>query len=359
MKLTVFISTFLLVSTVYTQKVIPFVDFNNFFQCFQNGMMVPVELQPVKNIKGGDNLVAYIDFRGNLIVYDGKVKKTLVNIEAEFEVSDNFVVWKVAETLNLWDAGNLKTLTNNVRNYWVKDHIVVFEDMRYNALQVYYAGEIYTLVTSTGTLSPPEFVSDNMVAFKDNGSFNKVFWRGEIYELEVWQSSYNFHAGVDMLAFNDPVNGTFAVFEFGEFKDLEELHVSKYLCGRGFVAYENPNGELMYYSDGERIKISNYAPDEWTVTDDVVFWMENGNAYAYIDNKKYQIANFKPKDFLIKNKVVTFRNIMGGVSALIDGKIITITEQLDTEYEIYGNSVLVKLFNNTYIIYSKGKKYRA
>ena len=46
---------------------------------------------------------------------------------------------------------------------------------------------------------------------------NKVFWRGKIYDLDVWHNRFEFEGGTDMLAFNDPINGTFAVFEKGEF----------------------------------------------------------------------------------------------------------------------------------------------
>jgi len=48
---------------------------------------------------------------------------------------------------------------------------------------------------------------------------------------------------------------------------------------------------------------------------------------------------------------------MGGVSALIDGRVVVITNQMNSEYEIYGNSILVSLFNNSFIVYSNGKKY--
>ncbi len=56
--------------------------------------------------------------------------------------------------------------------------------------------------------------------------------------------------------------------------------------------------------------------------------------------------------------MIAYRNVMGGVSALIDGEIVELTNQMDAEYEIFGNSVLVKLFNRSFIVYSNGKKYQ-
>jgi hypothetical protein len=48
---------------------------------------------------------------------------------------------------------------------------------------------------------------------------------------------------------------------------------------------------------------------------------------------------------------------MGGVSALVDGKTEEITNVFKAEYEIYGNSVLVKLLNQSNIVFQKGRIY--
>jgi hypothetical protein len=55
--------------------------------------------------------------------------------------------------------------------------------------------------------------------------------------------------------------------------------------------------------------------------------------------------------------VFAFRNILGGVSALVDGQVHEITNQADAEYEIFGNVVLVKLFNRSYIVFKDGRKF--
>ena len=48
---------------------------------------------------------------------------------------------------------------------------------------------------------------------------------------------------------------------------------------------------------------------------------------------------------------------MGGVSAVINGRVEEITNLQDAEYEIFGNQVLVKLFNKSSIVFSNGKKF--
>jgi hypothetical protein len=95
------------------------------------------------------------------------------------------------------------------------------------------------------------------------------------------------------------------------------------------------------------------------VKDDLVIWGENSFVFAFQNGKKIQTSNFTPKDYVLKNNVFAFRNMMGGVSALMDGKVQEITLQQNAEYEIYGNLVLVKLFNKSYIVFKNGRKFEA
>lgn len=339
------------------QSIVPVIDFNFYFKNFQDGFFRQIEIQLIEEFKSGDNLVAYVDFRGNLIVYDGTNKVAISNMKVEYEVSDKLMTWKIGETLNMWDENGKRTLTFNVRNYWVKDDIVVFEDMRYNSVNAYYNGQIYPLYTSIGDFDSPDFIGENIVAFRDNGNFNKVFWNGRIYDIDVWHSAFNFEGGTDILAFNDPVNGTFAVFDSGQFLDVEEFHMDSYKAGRGFVAYENQNGDLMYYTNGKKQKLSNFGANSWEVKDDVIVWTENSFFYGFVNGEKVEIARYIPADYELKNNTIVYRNMMGGVSAFIDGNAVDITSQMNSSYSIHGNSVLVELFNRSYILFADGKKY--
>jgi hypothetical protein len=89
----------------------------------------------------------------------------------------------------------------------------------------------------------------------------------------------------------------------------------------------------------------------------MVVWSENSYVFAFTNGQKVQVANFIPETYLIKNNIYAFKNIYGGVSALVDGKVEEMTNNVDAEFEIYGNKVLVKLFNKTNMVFSEGKKY--
>jgi len=359
MKFIFTLSLSLLCVNLFAQPVVPFIDFNNYFRIFDNNNFRTIEMQPIVSYQAGDEFVAYIDNRENLRIFDGKERKDITNLNVKFSISDHLLAYNVGPTLNMWDAGKLKTLTYFAKDYVVKDSIIVYEDTRYNSVNVYYNKQTYVLYTVTGTLYMPTAIGDNIVAFKDNGGFYKVFHRGQIYDLGVWNGDIEFKIGCDILCFNDPTQRSFALFENGNFYDMETQYMKKYKAGRGFIVYEDLNGNLWHYKDGEKTELSNFGATFWEVQDDMVVWGENNYVFTFSNGEKKEVCNFIPKDYLLKNNVFAFRNIAGGVSAFVNGSVKEITLQGDSDYSIYGNIVLVKLFNRTYIVLKDGEKFES
>jgi hypothetical protein len=116
----------------------------------------------------------------------------------------------------------------------------------------------------------------------------KIFWNGEIYEIDGWNGTMDFGVGTDLVCFNDPNTRTFAVFDKGAFTDVEQQFLTKYKAGRGFVVFEDPNTNLTYYSNGKTIPLSNFSANFWDVKDDLVVWGENSFVFAYQNGMKIQ-----------------------------------------------------------------------
>ena len=344
---------------LFGQGVIPVIDFNNFFLSFQDGYYRPIEVQPVQDFKAGDELVAYIDTRGNLRLYDGVARKDITNLNVQYQVSDHLMGYMIGPTLNMYDQGELSTLTYFARNFAVKDSIIVFEDTRFNSINAYYNDSTYMLSTLMGDLEMPMAIGENLLVFKDNGNMYKTFWNGGFYEIDVWnnQPNIDFQIGTDVLCFNDPTTQTFVVFDHGFFYDVEQLPMPKYRSGRGFIVYEDLSGNLWYYQNGAQFQLSNFSADFWDVKDDIVVWSESSYFFSYCNGEKTQIENFTPVQFKIKNDVLAYQNILGGVNAFVKGKKYELTNQLDSQFEIYGDRVLVKMFNNSFMVLENGKKY--
>lgn len=344
---------------ISAQTVIPFVDFNGYFRTFENDNFRQIEFQEILGFKAGDEVVAYIDTRGNMRIYDGKERIDVTPMQVNYEVSDHLIAYSISNALNVWDSGKLKLLTYFAADYKLMDSLLVFQDTRFNNLNVYWNGQIIQLMQGINPVSLPKSVGENIVAFRDNGDLYKVFWRGQSYELGVWNGNIDFSLGTDILCFNDPTTRTFAIFENGQFFDVEQFYITKYKAGRGLIAYEDVNHNLMVYQKGKTEQLSNFNATFWDVYDDVILWGENSFTFGYQNGKKVQIANYTPKEYKLKNNIIAFRNQLGGVSALVDGRVVEITNQPNSSFEIYGNAILVKLFNNSVIIYKDGKKFEA
>lgn len=339
----------------FSAQVVPYVDFNNFFKSRDGNTFRMIEMQPIKEYKGGDNLVAYIDIRGNLRIYNGEDKTDLSNMNVEYQVSDNLLAWSVGTTLSRWDNGKKDVLSFFGGDYIVKDDIIVFTDVRYYTSNVYWKGQTYQIQSSTSMLelSNSNKIGENIMAFADNGNLYRIFYKGETYEVGVWYGDINFQAGTDIIAFNDPTTRTFAVFEDGNFVDVEQQWVNKYQAGRGFIAYENQNGDLMIYENGKTSLLASF-PQKWEVKDDIVFYEANGFSYIYQMGVKTQAANYKIEEYKMKNATFVYKNMQGGVSAVSNGKLTDITNLQNAEYDIYGNTVIVKAFNNSFFFLTNG-----
>ncbi|MES2799222.1 MAG: hypothetical protein V4638_04340 [Bacteroidota bacterium] len=340
-----------------SQVVFPFEDYNYYFKSFENENFRQLEFQRIKEYKYGDEFVAYIDTRGNLRVYDGKERQDISNLNVSYKISDHLMGYGFGPTLNMWEKGKLQTLTYFAQNYEVRDSLIVFEDTRFNTINVYWNNKIREVFRMTGDLEMPTVIGDNIFVYKDNGNNYKIYYQGASTEIGVWNGTIDFQVGCDIICFNDPTTRTFAAFDHGQLVDVENFYMNKYRAGRGFIVYEDLNNNLILYKKGEKTNLSNFGASQWEVKDDMIYWVENNLAYVYQNNEKILLANYIPKDYQIKNNTIAFRNIMGGVSTLNDGKVVELTNQQTSVYEINGNSVLINLFNRSYLLYSKGNKY--
>ena len=344
------------VNSLCAQRVLPFVDFNNQFKTFYLGNFRVIDMQQIRNFKAGDDILVYTDIRGNLRLDDGQDRREVTNLIAKYEVSDHLFSYQIGSTLNMWDQ-KLRTLTYNVGLSAVTDSLVVFQDLRYNTLNTYYEDSIYELYQAPVELAMPLAIGEDIIAYKDNGDLIKLFYKGVVTELGVWNGSINISCGTSILCLNDPTTRTFAVFENGQFSDVESVYVQAYQAGRSFVAYVDQNGNLYRYGQGNKEALSNFSPSKFEVKDDLVYWEENNQTFLHQNGAVIRLTTYKPKDYKLKNNTFVFRNNLGGVSVVDKGKLIDITNVMQAEYEIYGNSVMVTLPNKSVIVYSDGKLF--
>lgn len=341
------------------QTIFAYTDFNNFFKVFRDGYFMQIEHNPVSDVQIGDEMIAYMNVQKDFKIYDGKTAQMITNQIVQYKMSDHILAWNIGPIINYRVNGKSHTVTSFGGEYAVTDSLLVYQDTRYNTVNAIYNDKTYQLYQTTGDLYMPDAIGDNVIMFRDNGNLYKAFWQGKIYEMGVWSGNqgYQFSAGTDIIAFNDPATRTFAVFEKGEFMDVESVYVNKYEAGRGFIVYEDVQGNLKYYSNRDKEELSSFYQG-WDVKDDVAMWNESNMTYAYIFDKKHMVCNYIPKDYELKNDVIAFRSNMGGVAGFINGELKEISNLPDLEYTINKHSVMVRQKNRSVMVLFKGQVYR-
>ena len=355
-------------TSIYAQEILPFIDFNGFLRSYEKGYFRQIELQPISNLKAGDELVAYLDIRKNLVLYDGSDKKTITILNAEYEVSDHLMAFKVAGALKVWEDNDIYNLTSFASDFSVKDSIVVFLDGRTRSLNLFKKGKTKLLCNLFDDLQMPRFIGDNIVVYQDASQTFSAYWRDKNIEIGLFNQEFKdfpgmdvngkitFSVGCDVFCFNDPYTQSFVVFENGEMIDVDQMPANRFMAARGFVVFEDINNNLWYFAHGEKIQLSNFAASNWQAVDDVVVWIENGYMFAFQNGVKTEIANYTPKDYKLKNNQIAYRNILGGVNAFSNGVTHNLTNQPEAEYFILGNKVIAQLVNKSAIVLDNGKK---
>lgn len=337
----------------------PFVTMQGIFKIFQDGIVRQLEHLAPLEVQVGDNLVGFISNNRDLRVYDGKKVTTLAGLVSNFKVSDNFIALQNGPILSVWNNGKGQWLTNFGRRYVVTDSLMVFEDTQMNSVKIWYNNTVKDLYTVIGDIYLPKYIGDNILAFEVIGGTHYIFHSGNLYEIDTYRQAVEFSCGRDIAAFNDPLSRTFAIYEKGEFFDLESMHVVKFKAGISCVTYIDQNQNMWYYRGGNKTMLSNYSPDYWDANDHCVVWGEGEQFFVWDGLNKVVAAYYRPERWIIKNGVVAFKNQLGGVDCVIDGQHINVTNEQMVDFYISGETLVIELINKNFLAYSGGRKIRS
>lgn len=354
------ISFLLLILTSFqmkAQEVFPFLNNLNYFKSFHEGTVTQLDFLPPNDMKYSEKLIAYIDNKNDLMVFDGEETEKLTGLANGYQIGINIVAWNTGPVLNVWEDGVKQTLSRFSSNYVVSDSLVVFNDTRDNAVRVYYRGEIHDLYYSVSSLSFPQYIGSNSLAFMGNGNVHYAFIQGKKLEIGVLNDPVQYAAGSNLIVFNDPFHQSFAVAFKDEVVDVEPMTVEDYQAGYDMFVYRDRNNNLKAYIDQELITLSSY-PDFYKVFRDMVVWSENGVLYTYNKGQRYEIANYVPEEYKIRNGIVAFRNLNGGVSVFHNNKVEIISNLSGAAFEVNGNTVKVQVNKGNFIFFKNGYKYQ-
>ena len=340
-----------------TQNINVFTDPNNRLYQFRSGVFEQIYYQQTGKIFLGNEYVCFVDSKGDVFVhYDGQ-QILLGQTYNEINVTDNLLVMRTANVIRIFDRGIKHILTSNAAGYGYGDSLVVFQDRIGGYLKYYYQDEVKEVAMVVGDypLQKSE-VGANVFIYKDNTGNSSVFWRGKFYDLLSTNQALTFACGQDVAAFNDPVNGTFVVFDNGYVIDAEPQQCERYACGNNFVYYRDAAGVNKVYRE-ERVTELGYDLQNIIVRDSVVYFNDVGTQRVWYNEELYTIYNEKVTSPQIDGGIIAYPNKWGGVSAFVRGEEVEITRQKVEDFRLQGNTIMLKYSRTAFSVWWNGKMY--
>ncbi len=344
-------------SSIFGQNINVFTDPNFRLWMFDRGEFKQIYYQQTREILVGNDYVCFVDSKGDIYVYYEGETTLMGQSYNELKVTDNLLLMQTANVIRVFDRGIRHILTPNAATYAFADSVVVFQDVIGGQVKYYYQDEVRSIAMFVGTYPlPSSYVGANTFIYKDNTGNYAIFWRGTFKNLVSSNDAINFACGQDVAAYNDPLTGTFTVFDNGYVIDAEPQFASNFQCGNNLIYYKDNGGIHKVYRE-ERITDLGYDLQNIIVRDSLVIFNDIGLTKLWYNDTIYQIFNDNVTSPQIDGGIMAYKNKWGGVSAFVRGKETEITRQRVEEFTLQGNTIMMKYSRTAFACWWNGKIY--
>ena len=361
---------------VMAQPVSAYTNFQNQFMVWDNGIDRKIEsLLPVR-YDIGRVAVPYLDNTRNFKIYS-KNGVQLINqgFTSDFKVTDNLVAYRNNNALFVWENGTTTRLSNYMSTYTVGDSVVLFFDNVRSLYKAYYGGNIYeiesflgggnTLDVDTSAINdglsiadgqlPSVKVSDNVAAFVNYANRFKVFYHGDMLELETYTVT-SFDVGRNVVPYVD-ANRNFKVFYNGEITELESFTPMSYKAGDNLVAYVSNDGYFKIFYNGETNTVGYFNPD-YKVGDNVVAYRDaSGYFKVFYKGKVYTLDAYYPQSYKVAYNSLAYVNTANVLRVFTEGDIYDVTSAAVAEWRLDYDVIQYRFGQNMYKVFYKGKTF--
>jgi len=307
-----------------------------YFFIYDKGVNTQVEHLQIQNFKIGGTYVAYNDNTNNFKVWDGKKAVRLQHGGVDtYNPSRYLLCYKMGEQLKVYDNYGARTLGNGVNQFAMGDSIVVYYDRFTRRFSGYYDGEIVDL--EDGLINAPITkvkASDNLAAWINPRNYFKVWYQGEVFELQYGDPNVSFDVGRDVVAHYNAAYQSFTVFYQGIDYELGAQRPQSFKAGDGLVAYVSNAGDFRLFYDGEDEQISAFAPTWYRAKDNLVLYAEQDMLKVVYKGEKYTLATFIPEVLQFKQNQVVWMDLNGRLQTFVDGEMLTLSKEQVNSFEL-------------------------
>lgn len=292
----------------FAQYLAAFNDNADQFWAFEAGMYNPLEDSKVEDFQVGGTLIAYLDDASNFKIYQfGEVKTLMKVAPVEFTATDYLLGYSLIDNLYVYDQDRVQQLTNDCKKYIVMDSIIVWQTKSTDLLQVYYKGNVNTILEDVPDFRLKSYmVGDNLFAFinPDTEEFN-VYYRGELNTFEIETTERNYQAGCDILAYTDFTDQSFNVYYKGEKIQLELFQPQSFKVGDEMLAFIDNQGDLQFFENG-KIQYITSTPEVYEVKDHVLVYEDQGSFKTICNGQVYIVEQYIPQPYYIDNNTLAY-----------------------------------------------------
>ncbi len=356
-----FITTILLLGlSAHAQDVTGFIDYMDRLYVFDRGSFRQIEPRKPMSLHVGGNYLAYTDNRDDLKVYrDGRT--TVVDNSSDLVpiVTDHLMGFTFAGILKVYD-GKASVLTPNLGHYQLEDSLAAFKDEVQRAIYVFYDGKVTMLEDQiAGDALVQWKTGDNLLAWVS--AFDrmfKVFYRGQIYELNDLVTDMEFKCGLDIVAYRDAYDHTFKVFHQGTIYDLEERMPQRYEVGKGILAWLDLTGALKVFEGGKVYTAMEFEPQSWDVVDSLVVIQDRSFFNVFNRGRFHELERVIPQKWDASWGTIAYVDVDRSLKVWRNGKTDVIMQgQAVQEFRVDRGLVLARLNIRTARVWWRGQIY--
>ena len=357
-KLALLATTCLLATSVATaQPVAAFVNTQNQFQAWDNGLIRKIDFLPPTDFKVGRTAIPFLDNARNFKIYSGGgVHPINAGFTNTYAVSDNLTIFLNAKSLNVYDNGVVKNLSPLCTEYYLGDSLVLFNDDVRSEYKAYYNGQIYPVENFlASTAIQGVKVSDNIAAYNNYANQFRIFYRGNLIPQEEYTVS-SFEAGRNLVGYVD-ANQMFKLFHDGNTSTLENFQPKAYSVGDNVAAYITTDGYFkIWYADS--VYNMGYFTPNYTVGDNVVAYRDaSGMFKVFYKGQVIPIDNYYPDNYIVQYNSLAYVSQGHVLRLFTDGEVYDVTTADVSSWDLNYDVLKYTLGPSLYRVYYKGQEY--
>lgn len=343
----------------------PYSGFTNVrqeFHVFDNGVTHRVEgLLPI-SYKIGKAGIAYLDNQRIFKIYrDGAVNVVNDLFTTEFDVSDNFILYRSANIISVIDQGEVVLLSKLSSKYLLGDSLVFFYDLNKQTFNAYSHGKTTELETFLNLgendlkFDSTVKVSDNIGAYVNFNDQFKVFYNDQLETLES-QAVKKFEVGRNTLAYVD-INNIFKIYHKGQTFTIDPFAPKSFMVGDDVVAYQSYDGYFKIFYNGNLHTLGYYEP-RYEVKDWVVSYQDlNGFFKVFHNGTQTMMDNYYPDKIVMGYNSAAYVNKANVLRLFSNGKVYDVTTMNILDMRLDYDVLQYKVGFNAFRFFYNGEFY--